>query len=70
MKYFKVGNRVDSLRLYAAASKPDAAVKLVEDLTGPIAPQQLVCAEIRKDQIPEGENILGEEESAETEDDI
>lgn len=59
MKYFRVGNRTDELSVYATADKPDEAVKLVEDLTGPIAPQQLRVAEVTFEQIPEDEVILG-----------
>ena len=68
MKYYRVGNRVDALNVYATAEKPAEAVTLVENLLGPIAPQQLRVAEVRREDIPEGETILGEEESAESED--
>lgn len=67
LKYYKVGNKVDKLNLYAKADKPDAAVKMVEDLVGPIAPQQLRIVEVVRAAIPEGETILGEESAEEEE---
>lgn len=61
MNYYRVGNRVDDLALYAYAATPAAAVKLVEELCGPIPPQQLKVAQVKAEQIPEGENVLGTE---------
>lgn len=66
-RYFRVGNKVDELPIYAAADNQKEAVDAVEDMVGPIAPRLLTVKEVRREEIPEGESILGEEDSTEDE---
>ncbi len=65
MKYWKIGNRDDSLFIYAAADTQQRAVSMAEELTGPIAPQRRIVREIAREQVPENMIVLGEEEPAE-----
>jgi hypothetical protein len=46
MRYWKVGNRDDALPYYVLAPNKEMAVKVVEDLMGPINPSRRVVVEL------------------------
>lgn len=62
-KYYRVGNKVDDLPLYVLAATPQAARDVVEALTGPIPDKLITIEEIRPGDVPEGEDVLGAEET-------
>jgi hypothetical protein len=45
-KYFKVGNRDDKLAYYVLAPNREMAIKVVEDLMGPMNPSRRVVTEL------------------------
>jgi hypothetical protein len=58
-KFFRVGNRVDTLAYYVLAPNRETAIKVVEDLTGPMNPSRAVVTELS--ECPEGYTAAGEE---------
>jgi hypothetical protein len=45
-KYFKIGNRDDTLAWFAQAPNREMAIKVVEDLTGPQNPSRRIVTEL------------------------
>lgn len=58
MKYFRIGNTVDDLPLYIKAPDQKAALVVFENLCGPVPAKILKVAEIKEDDIPEGDEFL------------
>jgi hypothetical protein len=52
IKFFKVGNRDDTLAYNVMAPNREMAIKVVEDLMGPINPSRRVVTELP--ECPEG----------------
>ena len=46
MKYWKIGNRDDTLSWYAIAPNKEMAIKVVEDLMGPQNPSKRIVQEL------------------------
>jgi hypothetical protein len=64
MSYFCVGTKDDSLKFYAWADNAQHAVRTVEahyDMALP--PQRVVATPIAAEEIPEGDDVIGEPET-------
>ncbi len=58
MAYFKIGSKDDDLSIYISAENRDFAVRVFEDLVGPVNPAQLVCKRIPESELPEDVEVL------------
>lgn len=58
-KFWQVGNRDDTLAYSVMAPNREMAIKVVEDLMGPINPSRRVVAELP--ECPEGFSAVGDE---------
>ena len=59
MKYWQVGNRDDTLAYSVMAPNREMAIKVVEDLMGPMNPSRRVVTELPEH--PEGYVAIGDE---------
>lgn len=58
MAYFKIGTKEDELSFYVSADERGLAVRVVEDLIGPINPAQLIVKQVRAEDVPEDAEVL------------
>jgi hypothetical protein len=61
IKYFKIGNRDDTLSWFAQAPNREMAIKVVEDLMGPQNPSRRIVVELPS--CPEGYTVPGTPDS-------
>lgn len=58
MSYWKIGNRDDDLSFYVSAETKEMAVRVVEELVGPINPAHLVAKKVPEGELPEDVEVL------------